>query len=245
MTARLRLKPEAVGLGMTSQRVRDRLVERLREAGIADENVLNAIRTVPRHLFVDEALASRAYEDTALPIGHGQTISQPWVVARMTEALFEQDAVAEEATAGDDGAPRAAFPPKKVLEVGTGSGYQAAVLAALGLEVFTVERIGDLLRTARKRFRALGLHVRSKHDDGRIGWPEEAPFDAIIVTAAGPALVDALVAQLAPGGTLVAPVGGSGSQSLLRLRKREDGSIEQADLGPVIFVPLLSGMTDR
>ena len=102
-----------------------------------------------------------------------------------------------------------------------------------------------MLRTARKRFRALGLHVRSKHDDGRIGWPEEAPFDAIIVTAAGPALVDALVAQLAPGGTLVAPVGGSGSQSLLRLRKREDGSIEQADLGPVIFVPLLSGMTDR
>ena len=234
MISRLRLQPADVGIGMTGQRARDRLVERLRNGGtlqrplppIADERVLNAIRTVPRHQFVDEALAARAYEDDALPIGHGQTISQPWVVARMTEALLE--------TA-----------PKKVLEVGTGSGYQAAVLAALGLEVFTVERIGDLLRTARKRFRALGLHVRSKHDDGRIGWPEEAPFDAIIVTAAGPALVDALVAQLAPGGTLVAPVGGSGSQSLLRLRKREDGSIEQADLGPVIFVPLLSGMTDR
>ena len=234
MISRLRLQPADVGMGMTSQRVRDRLVEQLRNGGtlqrplppIGDERVLNAIRTVPRHQFVDEARAARAYEDDALPIGHGQTISQPWVVARMTEALLE--------TA-----------PKKVLEVGTGSGYQAAVLAALGLDVFTVERIGDLLRTARKRFRALGLHVRSKHDDGRIGWPEEAPFDAIIVTAAGPALVDALVAQLAPGGTLVAPVGGSGGQSLLRLRKREDGSIEQADLGPVIFVPLLSGMTDR
>ena len=233
MISRLRLQPADVGIGMTGQRARDRLVERLRNGGtlqrplppIGDERVLNAIRTVPRHQFVDEALAARAYEDDALPIGHGQTISQPWVVARMTEALLE--------TA-----------PKKVLEVGTGSGYQAAVLAALGLEVFTVERIGDLLRTARKRFRALGLHVRSKHDDGRIGWPEEAPFDAIIVTAAGPALVDALVAQLAPGGTLVAPVGGSGSQSLLRLRKREDGTIEQADLGPVIFVPLLSGMVD-
>ena len=233
MISRLRLQPADVGMGMTSQRVRDRLVEQLRNGGtlqrplppIRDERVLNAIRTVPRHQFVDEALAARAYEDDALPIGHGQTISQPWVVARMTEALLE--------TA-----------PKKVLEVGTGSGYQAAVLAALGLEVFTVERIGDLLRTARKRFRALGLHVRSKHDDGRIGWPEEAPFDAIIVTAAGPALVDALVAQLAPGGTLVAPVGGSGGQSLLRLRKREDGTIEQADLGPVIFVPLLSGMVD-
>ena len=225
MISRLRLQPADVGMGMTSQRVRDRLIERLRENGIGDERVLNAIRTVPRHQFVDEAFATRAYEDTALPIGHGQTISQPWVVAKMTEALLEAA-------------------PKTVLEIGTGSGYQAAVLAALGVQVFTVERIGELLRHARKRFRALGLHVRSKHDDGRIGWPEEAPFDAIIVTAAGPALVDALVAQLAPGGTLVAPVGGAGGQSLLRLRKREDGSIEQADLGPVIFVPLLSGMVD-
>lgn len=211
---------------MTSQRVRDRLIDRLRANGIRDERVLNAIRTVPRHQFVDEALATRAYEDTALPIGHGQTISQPWVVAKMTEALLETS-------------------PKKVLEIGTGSGYQGAVLAALGLEVFTVERIGDLLRTARKRFRTLGLHVRSKHDDGRIGWPEEAPFDGIIVTAAAPALVDALSEQLAPGGTLVAPVGGASGQSLLRLRKDADGNIEQTDLGPVIFVPLLSGMTDQ
>ena len=226
MISRLRLQPADVGMGMTSQRVRDRLIDRLRANGIVDERVLNAIRTVPRHQFVDEALATRAYEDTALPIGHGQTISQPWVVAKMTEALLE--------TA-----------PKRVLEIGTGSGYQGAVLAALGLEVFTVERIGELLRTARKRFRNLGLHVRSKHDDGRIGWPEEAPFDGVIVTAAAASLVDALSAQLAPGGTLVAPVGGSSAQSLLRLRKTVDGDIEQDDLGPVVFVPLLSGVADR
>jgi protein-L-isoaspartate(D-aspartate) O-methyltransferase len=227
MTARMRLQPEALGMGMTSQRVRDRLIERLREQGIRDERVLNAIRTVPRHLFVDEALAARAYEDNALPIGHGQTISQPWVVARMTEALFE------------DGAH-----PKKVLEVGTGSGYQAAILAALGLEVHTVERIGDLLRTARKRFRNLGLNVRSKHDDGRIGWPENGPFDAIVVTAAAPALVDALTEQLAPGGTLVAPVGGSGGQSLVKLYKDAEGTVQRSELASVVFVPLLSGMVD-
>ena len=231
MISRLRLQPGDVGMGMTSQRVRDRLIERLRAGsaqcpGIADERVLNAIRTVPRHQFVDEALATRAYEDTALPIGNGQTISQPWVVAKMTAALLESGM------------------PKRVLEIGTGSGYQAAILAALGIEVFTVERIGDLLRTARKRFRTLGLHVRSKHDDGRIGWPEEAPFDAIIVTAAAPALVDALTAQLAPGGTLVAPVGGASSQTLLCLRKDAEGVIEQREIAPVVFVPLLSGMVD-
>lgn len=228
MTARMRLQPEAIGVGMTSQRVRDRLIERLRDGGIRDERVLNAIRTVPRHLFVDEALATRAYEDTALPIGHGQTISQPWVVAKMTEALF---------TGGAQ--------PKKVLEVGTGSGYQGAILAALGLEVYTVERIGELLRIARKRFRTLGLNVRSKHDDGRIGWPECAPFDAIVVTAAAPALVDALTSQLAAGGTLVAPVGASSAQSLMRLRKDGEGAIDESSLAQVVFVPLLSGMVDR
>lgn len=232
MTARMRLKPEAIGMGMTSQRVRDRLIDRLREgtpgsAGIGDERVLNAIRTVPRHLFVDEALATRAYEDTALPIGRGQTISQPWVVARMTEALF---------AGGRE--------PKRVLEVGTGSGYQAAILAALGLEVHTVERIGELLRVARKRFRSLGLNIRTKHDDGRIGWPENGPYDGILVTAGAHALVDVLTDQLAPGGVLVAPVGGSGTQSLLCLAKREDGSIEQSELASVVFVPLLSGMVD-
>ena len=247
MTAHLRLQPDAVGMGMTSQRVRDRLIERLRDGsqngmGIRDEAVLNAIRTVPRHLFVDEALAARAYEDNALPIGHGQTISQPWVVARMTEALFEQDAGEgeEEGEAGKTPPRR----PKTVLEVGTGSGYQAAILAALGLEVYTVERIGDLLRTARKRFRTLGLNVRSKHDDGRIGWPEHAPYDAIVVTAAAPALVDALTEQLAVGGVLVAPVGGSGSQSLVKLRKCADGRIVRSDLASVVFVPLLSGTID-
>ena len=226
MTARMRLQPEAIGMGMTSQRVRDRLIDRLRDNGIRDERVLNAIRTVPRHLFVDEALATRAYEDTALPIGHGQTISQPWVVAKMTETLLD------------------GVQPQRVLEIGTGSGYQAAILAALGLEVFTVERIGELLRTARKRFRTLGLNIRSKHDDGRIGWPELAPFDAIIVTAAAPALVQALTDQLAPGGTLVAPVGGASSQSLLRLRKDAEGVVEETNLAPVVFVPLLSGMVD-
>jgi protein-L-isoaspartate(D-aspartate) O-methyltransferase len=230
VTARLRLQPEAAGSGMTSQRVRDRLVERLRDGasngqGISDERVLNVIRTLPRHLFVDEALASRAYEDTALPIGHGQTISQPWVVARMTELLLEHA-------------------PAKVLEVGTGSGYQAAVLAALGLEVHTVERIGELLRQARKRFRTLGMNVRSKHDDGRIGWPEHGPYDAIIVTAAAPALVPALVEQLRPGGVLVAPVGGSGGQALVKLVRREDGGVDETRLAAVTFVPLLSGTID-
>ena len=232
MTAGLRLRPEAVGMGMTSQRVRDRLIERLRSGshpggGIHDERVLNAIRTVPRHLFVDEALAARAYEDNALPIGHGQTISQPWVVAKMTEAILEGDKL-----------------PEKVLEVGTGSGYQAVVLAVLGMQVYTVERIGDLLRTARKRFRSLGLNIRSKHDDGRIGWAEHGPYDAIVVTAGAPALVDALKAQLAPGGTLVAPVGGASSQALLRLYRQADGTITESQIAQVVFVPLLSGMID-
>ncbi len=221
MISRMHLRPETIGVGMTGQRVRDRLIDRLREQGVVDERVLAAIRTLPRHLFVDEALAARAYEDTALPIGHGQTISQPWVVAKMTEAVLETH-------------------PKTVLEIGTGSGYQAAILAALGLQVFTVERIGDLLRGARKRFRKLGLEVRSRHDDGRVGWAEHAPFDAIVVTAGAAALEPALVEQLAPGGTLVAPVSGQ----LLRLRKDAGGGIEQQNLAPVSFVPLLAGITE-
>jgi protein-L-isoaspartate(D-aspartate) O-methyltransferase len=225
MSLRMRLDPEAIGSGLTSQRVRDRLVERLRGNGIQDERVLRAIGTVPRHLFVDEALATRAYEDTALPIGHGQTISQPWVVAKMTEALLEPN-------------------PRKVLEIGTGSGYQAAVLAALGLEVHTVERIGELLRSARKRLRQIGLEVRSKHDDGHAGWAENGPFDAILVTAGAAAIVDALTDQLVPGGTLIAPVGSATSQALLRLRKDADGAIAQDTLAPVVFVPLLPGTID-
>jgi len=224
MTPIFHRKPEAQGQGMTSQRARDRLVERLRaEGGIRDERVLAAMRGLPRHLFIDEALASRAYEDSALPIGNGQTISQPWVVARMTEALIEHGA------------------PKKVLEIGTGSGYQAALLATLGLEVYSVERIEELLRNARRRFRNLGLNLRTKHDDGRLGWPEHAPFEAIIVTAAGAVLDNALLDQLAEGGTLVAPVGDASSQSLIRLRKSSEGVLRE-DLGKVVFVPLVPGI---
>jgi len=216
--------PEALGLGMTSQRARDRLVERLKTERIQDRRVLDVIRRLPRHLFVEEALASRAYEDTALPIGLGQTISQPWVVARMTEALIE---------------PKL---PAKVLEIGTGSGYQAAVLASLVQNVYTVERIEELLRNARRRFRKLGIdNVRSKHDDGKLGWPEHAPFDAIILTAAGDEVDRALFEQLAPDGVLIAPVGPSGMQQLRRYRRGENGWKAES-LGDVSFVPLLGGI---
>lgn len=218
-----RTDPASRGLGMTSQRARDRLVARLAAGGIRDRRVLEVIGRVPRHLFIDEALASRAYEDTALPIGQGQTISQPWVVARMTEALIEQHL------------------PRRVLEVGTGSGYQAAVLAELVEQVYTVERIEELLRGARRRFRKLGLgNIRSRHDDGRLGWPEETPFDAILLAAAGAVLEPALLAQLAPGGCLVAPVGPPGRQALLRVRAGADGW-QQEILADVSFVPLLGG----
>ena len=224
MTAYSRLTPEARGLGMTSQRARDRLIERLKADGIRDGRVLDVIRQLPRHLFVEEALATRAYEDTALPIGQGQTISQPWVVARMTEALLEHGV------------------PKRVLEIGTGSGYQAAVLAALVEQVYTVERIEELLRNARRRFRKLGIeNIRSRHDDGRLGWPEEAPFDAILLTAAGAELEQALLAQLAPHGVLIAPVGPAGRQQLVRIRPDADGARLREVLCPVSFVPLLGG----
>jgi len=182
------------------------------------------MRRVPRHLFVEEALASRAYEDTALPIGQAQTISQPWVVARMTEALVEFGL------------------PARVLEVGTGSGYQAAVLAALVEKVYTVERIEDLLRLARRRFRKLGIdNIRSRHDDGSLGWSEHAPFDAILVTAAGEQLDDALFDQLSPDGVMVAPVGPAGTQRLMRYRHGAGGWNAES-LGPVSFVPLLGGL---
>lgn len=226
MIHRLQSRPESKGLGMTSQRARDRLIERLREQGIRDERVLNVMRALPRHAFLDEALASRAYEDTALPIGKGQTISQPWVVARMTEALIEKRM------------------PAKVLEIGTGSGYQTAVLASLGIPVFTVERIDELLRGARPRFRQLKLHelIRSKHDDGNLGWAENGPFDAILLTCAAPALVRPLLEQLADPGVLISPVGvDAAKQKLVRVEKA-DGQLAEHDLGPVSFVPLLPGV---
>jgi len=226
MITRLHIRPENKGLGMTSQRARDRLIERLREQGIQDERVLNVMRALPRHVFIDEALASRAYEDTALPIGNGQTISQPWVVAKMTEALIARRI------------------PATVLEIGTGSGYQTAVLAGLGIKVFTVERIEELLRSARPRFRQLKLHesIRSKHDDGNLGWPENAPFDAILLTCAAPALVTPLLAQLNDPGVLISPVGSdAGNQKLLCVEKI-DGQVVEHDYGQVSFVPLLPGV---
>lgn len=217
--------PHPRGSGMTSQRARDRLIANLREEGIADARVLDVIRTTPRHLFIDEALASRAYENTALPIGLGQTISQPWVVARMTELLIERGI------------------PKRVLEIGTGSGYQAAVLAALVETVYTVERIEELLRQARRRFRNIKIeNIRSRHDDGNIGWPAEAPFDAIVLTAAGETVPRKLLDQLADGGVLVAPLGPPGKQKLTRVRREGDALVSD-ELDEVSFVPLLGGLS--
>ncbi len=217
------------GIGMTSQGTRDRLVRRLRAKGIRDERVLKAIATVPRHEFVDEALSSRAYEDSALPIGLSQTISQPWVVARMTEEVL-QGGKTEEV-------------PQKVLEVGTGSGYQAAILSLLVPQVFTVERIEELLKQARRKFHRLGMNnIISRYADGHIGWSSQAPFDGIMVTAAATEIPVELTEQLAEGGVLVLPVERNGMQRLLSIRKTEDG-LEEKDLGGVIFVPLLSGLS--
>ncbi|MDE2089950.1 MAG: protein-L-isoaspartate(D-aspartate) O-methyltransferase [Gammaproteobacteria bacterium] len=209
---------------MTSQRTRERLIQRLREEGISNPQILEVIRNTPRHLFVDEALASRSYEDTALPIGHGQTISQPYIVARMTEALL------------------AGGMPSKVLEIGTGSGYQTAILAQLMSKVYSIERIDALLRQARNRLRALGLrNVRFKHGDGGQGWPEHAPYEGIMVTAAPSAMPPALLAQLGVGGRMVIPVGvQSGAQQLLLIKRTPDG-YEQRLLERVSFVPLQTG----
>ncbi|MEX0900509.1 MAG: protein-L-isoaspartate(D-aspartate) O-methyltransferase [Gammaproteobacteria bacterium] len=214
---------DARGIGMTSPRTRERLVRRLMDHGIADVRVLERIRQVPRHLFVDEALASRAYEDTALPIGHGQTISQPWVVARMSEALIADKM------------------PQRVLEVGTGCGYQTAVLAGLVGDVYSVERINALLVPTRARMRELGLrNVKLKHSDGGWGWPEYAPYDGIIVTAAPEQVPASLLEQLAPGGVLIIPVGPPGAQELLKIT-HGDEAYEQVVLGGVSFVPLVGG----
>ena len=213
------------GIGMTSARTRDRLVQRLREQGIANLAVLDRVRNVPRHIFVDEALGTRAYEDTALPIGFGQTISQPYIVARMTEALLE------------------AGVPDNVLEVGTGCGYQTAVLAPLVPRVYTIERIEPLLARARLRLKELGIrNVRFRHGDGALGWKAHAPFDGILVAAAPLTVPEALIRQLRLGGRLIVPVGPEGEQELVRFTRREQ-RLERDSLGSVAFVPLVGGMT--
>ena len=219
--------PSHVGIGMTSSRTRERLIERLRAEGIADARVLEAMRATPRHLFVDEALASRAYEDTALPIGYGQTISQPYIVARMSEAVMAEG------------------PPASVLEIGTGCGYQAAVLARLVPGVCSVECIRPLMAAARRHLLELGLrNVRLRHGDGHAGWPERAPFDVVMLTAAPEVVPQALFGQLAPQGRLIAPVGRQGRQDL-RVYRHTDQGIEFESLGAVSFVPFTSGTRQR
>ncbi len=211
------------GTGMTSQRTRDRLIQRLYEEGLSNPHVLEVIRRTPRHLFVDEALAHRAYEDTALPIGHNQTISQPFMVARMSELLLA------------DG------PLDKVLEIGTGSGYQTAVLAQLVERVFSVERIQALQERAKERLSELKLrNVVFRWGDGWEGWPALAPYNGIIVTAAAADVPQALLDQLAPGGRLVIPVGAGDVQQLMLIIREEDGFSRQL-LDTVRFVPLLNG----
>lgn len=214
---------ELLGIGFTSRRTRERLVRRLADAGISDERVLTAIAETPRHIFVDEALAHRAYEDTALPIGHGQTISQPYVVARMTEALLEHGV------------------PESVLEIGTGCGYQAAILARLVPRVYSVERIRPLLDKARERLRRLRVtNVQLKHADGSFGWPDKGPFAGILAAAAPRSVPEGLLEQLAVDGCLIIPVGEGDVQDLLRIRRTTAG-FERETLERVRFVPLLSG----
>lgn len=209
------------GIGMTSERTRMRMVERLRGAGIGDERVLAAMAAVPRHIFVDEALASRAYDDVALPIGFGQTISNPCTVARMAELL-------------------AARSPGRVLEIGTGGGYQAAVLARVVPEVYSIERIGPLLDRARRNLRELRVrNVRMRHGDGHLGYPEAAPFDAIVMAAATNRLPEALLDQLAVGGRMVFPKG-SREQQLCLVERSAQGYRETV-LDSVRFVPLVPG----
>lgn len=213
------------GIGMTSARTRERLVQRLREQGIKDALVLDRVRNVPRHLFVDEALSSRAYEDTALPIGFGQTISQPFVVARMTEALLSGAKL------------------HNVLEIGTGCGYQTAILSALVTRISTVERLLPLLDRTKIRLKELGIkNVRFRHGDGAAGWKAHAPYDGIIVAAAPHAVPQALLEQLSPnGGRLLLPVGPEGAQELMRITRRDEHFLREK-LGPVSFVPLVGGM---
>ncbi len=216
------------GIGMTSARTRDRLVKRLKQSGIRQPEIIERIRNVPRHLFVDEALSSRAYEDNALPIGQGQTISQPFVVALMTQALLEKD--------GD------LLPLTKVLEIGTGCGYQTAVLAPFVKQLFSIERVAPLLRETKQRLAELGIgNIRFRHDDGFRGWPGQAPFDGIIVTAAPVKVPEKLLEQLGPGGRLVLPVGPVGGEQILYRITRTTNGFEHEKLSAVSFVPMLEG----
>lgn len=216
------MKPQLNGIGMTSQRTRERMVERLRKEGIRDEVVLGVLASVPRHIFVDEALAHRAYEDVSLPLMLGQTISQPYIVARMSELL------------------RAGGPLNKVLEIGTGCGYQTTVLAKLAREVYSIERIAPLLDKARQHLREMRiLNVRLRHGDGHAGIPEAAPFDAILLTAAATHVPQALLQQLAVGGRMILPVG-TNEQYLWQIERQADGFVETR-LEPVRFVPLVTG----
>ena len=209
---------------MTSQRTRERLIQRLMDQGITRFEVLEAIRSVPRHLFVDEALAHRSYEDTALPIGYGQTLSQPYVVARMSELALAQGR------------------PKKVLELGSGSGYQTAILASLVDEICAIERIKPLLERARKQLRALRVrNVRLRHGDGLDGWASEAPFDLILGAAAPERLPTQLLEQLAPGGRLILPVGGE-QQQLMMVTATPEGYVEEV-IEEVNFVPMVRGVS--
>jgi protein-L-isoaspartate(D-aspartate) O-methyltransferase len=212
------------GIGMTSQRTRDRMVARLEELGIRDPRVLSVMRATPRHLFVEEALASRAYEDTALPIGYSQTISQPYIVARMTELVLQ------------------AGRPQRVLEVGTGSGYQAAVLAQVVPVVYTVERIAALADRARRLLLEVGFsNIRFRVSDGNWGWKEDAPFDAIVLTAAPDEIPEGLLEQLTPDGRLIGPVGVEGAQQLMVVRRENRSYVHQV-VEPVSFVPLRRGL---
>lgn len=216
------MNAELEGIGMTSRRTRLRLVQRLRDAGIVSDRVLEVLGQVPRHIFLDEALSHRAYEDTSLPIGYGQTLSQPYIVARMTELLLVHQ-------------------PRRVLELGTGSGYQTTVLSQVFPEIYSVERIRPLQDRARDRLRQLQIrNVFLKHADGGMGWPDRGPFDGIIVTAAPVEVPQELLDQLADGGVLIAPVGEE-NQVLVEII-RKGNSFKRRDLEPVRFVPLLGGV---
>ena len=211
------------GIGMTSERTRERLIDRLKEQGIKSRIVLDQIKKVPRHIFVDEALSSRAYEDTALPIGHGKTISQPYIVARMTEVLLNH------------------VNGNKILEIGTGCGYQTAVLSPLFKKIYSVERINPLLVKTKKRLRSLGIYnVNYRHDDGWNGWEKYGPYDGIIVAAAAPRVPEKLLHQLEIGGTLIMPFGEKEKQELV-IVYRDGDNFDYKRLGAVSFVPLVKG----